>query len=56
MSWWSDGNPFNEHEGCKKCNFNKHPTKETCQDCKTGDKWNYKDWDEEEIETDCPWK
>ena len=55
MSWWSDGDPFNEHEGCKRCNFNKHPTKETCDGCKTGDKWNYKDWDEE-IETDCPWK
>ncbi len=50
MSWYSDGEPFDEWEGCERCNFNKHPSKRTCKGCKTGDKWNCADWDNEEQE------
>ena len=50
MSWYSDGAPFDEWEGCERCNFNKCPSAETCEDCKSGDLWNYQDWDEDEEE------
>ena len=52
MSWWSDGEPFDEWEGCRRCNFSKNPSKKTCKGCKTGDYWNYGVWDEEEEEED----
>lgn len=48
MSWYSDGTPFDEWEGCKHCNYTKHPSAKTCKDCKSGDYWNCADWDEEE--------
>ena len=48
MSWWSDGEPFDEYEGCAKCNYNDKPSKRTCKDCTSGDYWNCRDWDEEE--------
>ena len=47
MSWYSDGEPFDEWEGCKPCCFNKCPSARTCEGCKTGDKWNYADWEDE---------
>lgn len=50
MSWYSDGEKFDEWEGCDRCNFNKHPSRETCENCKSGDKWNYKEWESEEEE------
>ena len=50
MSWYSDGAPFDEWEGCERCNFNKCPSAETCEDCRSGDFWNYQDWDEDEVE------
>lgn len=50
MSWWSDGERFDEFEGCEKCNFNKRPSKKTCDGCKSGDKWNKVDWDEPQTE------
>ena len=56
MSWYSDGEPFDEWEGCKRCNFNKHPCKRTCNGCKSGDKWNYADWNEDEEEEEEQWK
>ena len=58
MSWWSDGEPFafDEWEGCDRCNFNKCPSKYTCDGCKKGDYWNYEEWDGEEEQTDCSWK
>lgn len=40
MSWYSDGMPFDEYEGCKDCNFNKKPSEETCDGCTSGDRWN----------------
>lgn len=48
MSWYSDGEPFDEWEGCDKCNFRKNPSAETCKNCKTGDVYNRVDWEEED--------
>ena len=50
MSWWSDGEPFDEWEGCDRCIYDKRPSKYTCDGCKKGDYWNYEEWDEEEEE------
>lgn len=47
MSWYSDEEPFDEYEGCKRCNFSKKPSKEKCEGCKSGDYWNYYEWNEE---------
>ena len=52
MSWWSDGEPFDEYEGCELCNFNENPSKRTCDGCKSGDYWNAMDWDEIEKGAD----
>ena len=52
MSWWSDGEPFDEWEGCEHCNFNERPSKRTCDGCKSGDYWNAMDWDEIEKGAD----
>ena len=52
MSWYSDGQPFDEYEGCDRCNFNQRPSRETCEGCKSSDKWCYKDWESEEEECD----
>jgi len=51
MSWWSDNEPFDEWEGCDRCNYNKRPSAETCKGCTTGDRWNRAEWDDDEEET-----
>lgn len=54
MSWYSDGMPFDEFEGCDRCNFSKCPSKETCDGCTSGDRYNHLYWgpedDDEEDE------
>ena len=39
-----------EWEGCDKCNFRKKPSADTCKGCKSGDRWNRVNWDDEETE------
>lgn len=51
MSWWSDKEPFDEWEGCDRCNFNKKPCAKWCKNCTSGDRWNRANWnDEKEVE------
>lgn len=54
MSWWSDGEPFDEYEGCARCNFNDDPSRSRCENCKSGDYWNCIDWDKFERENAEP--
>ena len=40
MSWYSDGERFNEYEGCGYCNFKNRRSPYTCGHCE----WNTVDW------------
>lgn len=40
MSWYSDGERFDEYEGCERCNFRNRRGPDTCGNCY----WNEEDW------------
>lgn len=52
MSWYSDGEPFDEYEGCARCTHDDDPSRRTCEHCRSGDYWNFYDWDKYEQENE----
>lgn len=40
MSWYSDGERFDEYEGCGYCSFKNKKSPYTCANCA----WNDEDW------------